>query len=408
MKVLKFEIENYKALAGKHEILPEGSSFFLVGANGEGKTSAGRVLIDLLTKNYPSKPVTEGEHEGFVEITFDDGSQILAKYEDGKKPKMSFITSDGMKVATPKDFYEKMTGKGMTFSIDQFLSLAPKPRRAMLEQIVGVDLSRLNWAEESLMDDAKELRSKVKNQKARVKPFEAMLAREEVVDVKELSQKIADARAKNREQERLEQDITEMKERVVQARQRLEELESRLVDLEAKEIEVVDDFELSVWESDLDEAAEKNQKIQHAKLMLEEQQKVESFENDLKDVEEKIKETRQSKEDEIKKKPIPADGLEFDPDGDGLLLNGLPFEDAQIATSAKMIAGLQIAESQLGEIRYLHFDAAILDKENAMKVLEWAEKRDLQLCIERPLWDGGELTMEVWDKTGAKVKEVEV
>src|SRR5690606_22475831 len=87
MKVQKFEIQNYKALSGNHEVVPDGSSFFLVGANGKGKSSAGRVLIDLLTKNLPSKPITEGEKDGYVEITFSEGSKIYAKFVDGKKPK---------------------------------------------------------------------------------------------------------------------------------------------------------------------------------------------------------------------------------------------------------------------------------------------------------------------------------
>src|SRR5690606_14717927 len=165
MTVLNFEIEKYKSLSGRHEIIPEGSNFFLVGSNAKGKTSAGRVLIDLLTKKNPSKPVTEGENEGYVEITFDDDSRLLAKYEDGKKPKLSFITSDGIKASTPKDFFEKMAGSGMTFNIDEFLKLSPKPKREMLEKIVGIDFTEINQKESDAMEEAKILRAKVRDQK---------------------------------------------------------------------------------------------------------------------------------------------------------------------------------------------------------------------------------------------------
>lgn len=410
MKIQKFQIENYKALAGRHEILPEGSSFFLVGANGKGKSSAGRVLIDLLTKNNPSKPVTEGENEGFVEITFDEGSKIMAKYQDGKKPVLSFITSDGIKASTPKDFFDRFAGPGMSFNIDEFLKLAPKPKRAMLEQMVGVDLSDLDQEEREVMEKAKEARAAVKVARARVKPYDAKLADAEPVDVIELSNKVSQAKADKVELKRLEQEILSREERIRKLELELKEERAKLDEAKVNKefIEVEDDFVIAMWEDDLSKAEEKNEAIRLAKTMKEEQVRVVEAENELARWEEEVKRVRQEKEDAIRANPLPATGLEFDPDGDGLLLNGLPFEDAQVATSAKMIAALQIAEAQLGKIRYLHFDAAILDKENAMRVLAWAEEHDLQLCIERPLWDGGELKMEVWDKTGEKVKEVAV
>lgn len=414
MKVLKFEIQNYKALAGTREVVPEGSSFFLVGGNGKGKTSAGRALIDLLTKKYPSHPVTEGEHEGFVQVTFDDGSQLLTKFEDGKKPKITFLTSEGHRIATPADFFKEMTGEGMTFDIDHFLSLAPKPRREMLEKMVGVDLTRLNLDEVYAMEDAREIRAELRAAKARVKPYDEKKADEEPMDVVELSKKIGKAKEVNKEIEYLKTEITGRLDRIRRLEAEIEEQRLAIKKMQDQKLkyEPVDEFELAIWEDDLAKADETNQAIRHAKAMHKEHLFAENMEAKLRESEEEVKRIRQAKEDEIRSKPLPATGLEFDPDGDGILLNGLPFEDAQVATSAKMIAALQIAEAQLGKIRYLHFDAAILDRENAMRVLEWAESRDLQLCIERPLWDGGDLRMEVYDRTESgelvKAKEVAV
>lgn len=409
MKVLKFEIQNYMALSGDHEVIPDGSSFFLVGANRKGKTSVGRILIDLLTKNNPSKPVTDGKHEGYVEVTFDDSSKLFAKYDESKKsPILTFITPDGMKAATPKDFFDRLAGPGMTFDINKFLDMQPKPKRAMLEGMVGIDLSGLNQEESMLMNEAKEIRAEVKLQKARVRDYDKKLIDKDEVDIKELSLKIAMAKSENKRDEQLKIDIKRTESTIAELRARIEEEELHLFELSTVEIETTDDFEIQVWESDLEEADNKNIKIRHAKLMHDEEEELEKIELDLKAKEEEIKNVRQAKEDAIRAKPLPADGLEFDPDGDGILLNGMPFEDAQIATSEKMIAALQIAESQLGKIRYLHFDAAILDKENALRVLAWAEKKDLQLCLERPLWDGGELTMEILDKTGKVIEKTKV
>lgn len=54
----------------------------------------------------------------------------------------------------------------------------------------------------------------------------------------------------------------------------------------------------------------------------------------------------------------------------------------------------------LGDIKYLHFDGAALDRTSADSILQWAEAHDLQLCLERPLWEGGDdLKMEIIDET---------
>lgn len=408
MKVVKFEIENYKALSGRHEVIPDGSSFFLVGGNGKGKTSVGRVLIDMMTKNHPTKPITEGEYEGFARVIFDDLSEMMVKFEDTKKPKFTFLTPAGDRIATPKEFFEKMAGPGMTFDIDKFLSLAPKPRRAMLEEMVGIDLSFLNKQEEVLMEQARELRRDHKAQVARVKPFDPEMIDKEEIDVIDLSKRIAEQQMYQRDKkmnqsnidhlhstiQRLEKELAEAKESLSESLEYAEEINSKMVP----------EFEVAMWVEEMNKADEINKKIRTAKEMYKESQIAKQVAESLHKAEKDIEQIRKDKTNLIKSKPLPAEGLEFDPDGDGLLLNGLPFEDSQVATSAKMITALQIAEAQLGKIRYLHFDAAILDKENALKVLAWAESKGLQLCLERPMWDGGALKMEVYDKTGEVLK----
>jgi hypothetical protein len=62
----------------------------------------------------------------------------------------------------------------------------------------------------------------------------------------------------------------------------------------------------------------------------------------------------------------------------------------------------------LGDIKYLHFDGAALDRQSADKILAWAEANDLQLCLERPLWEGGEdLKMEIIEHHEAKAEKKE-
>lgn len=412
MKVLQFEIQNYKALAGNRTIEPNGGSFFLVGANGQGKTSAGKALIDILTKNFPSRPVTEGEKEGYIEVTFDDRSRLYCRFEDGKKPKIQFITSDGMKASTPRDFFARMAGEGMTFDVDQFMALAPKPRREMLEKITGIDLSDLNAKEASLMEERKDYRARLKEQEARVKPYDKEDVEKELIDINDLAEKVRKAEHTEQKLQHVKDRISSTKELIDKLKAQLKAAEVTLFEEEAMHDElaekVLDPFELDALKEQLRKADETNTNIREAREAHEEAKKAKSLKQKYEEADQAILDIREEKEKLIQSKPLPAEGLTFDPDGDGLLLHGLPFEDAQIASSAKIIAALQIAASQLGKIRYLHFDAALLDKDNAIRVMEWAEDNDLQLCIERPLWEGGDLRMEVWDRTGEKIKEVAI
>jgi hypothetical protein len=43
----------------------------------------------------------------------------------------------------------------------------------------------------------------------------------------------------------------------------------------------------------------------------------------------------------------------------------------------------------------MHFDASFLDNNSLREVQEWAESKDLQLLIERPDMEGGDITYEI-------------
>ena len=72
-----------------------------------------------------------------------------------------------------------------------------------------------------------------------------------------------------------------------------------------------------------------------------------------------------------------------------------PLTDNQISSSSKYIAALKLGAMVLGEIRAMHFDASFLDKNSLSEIQDWANENDLQLLIERPDFDGGEIKYEI-------------
>ena len=86
---------------------------------------------------------------------------------------------------------------------------------------------------------------------------------------------------------------------------------------------------------------------------------------------------------------------EFEMTDEGLLYKGLPLDDNQISSSAKYICALKLGSLVLGKLRTMHFDASYLDKNSLSDIQKWADENDLQLLIERPDYDGGDITYEV-------------
>jgi hypothetical protein len=106
----------------------------------------------------------------------------------------------------------------------------------------------------------------------------------------------------------------------------------------------------------------------------------------------KVKAIQSEKLQLIAKADIPS---EFKFTDDGILYNDLPLSNNQSSSSSKYIAALKLGSMALGEIKTMHFDASFLDKNSLSDVEKWANENDLQLLIERPNFDGGDIKYEI-------------
>lgn len=403
MRIISFVIENYKAIRGRKEFNPNGSSFLLLAANGKGKTSAGRAIMDILTNKVPSKPISEGANAGYVEFTFDNGSTLLAKFTENGKSKLELLSPDGLKMNTPKDVIRQLTGTGMDFNIDTFLSMQPKPRRELLEKIAGIDLTAYNEREKELEEQRRLANADLKAAEARLEPYDKALADMPEVDTSEAVATLKEMTETLAAHDRVNSGLSQRKQKIEDINQKIEELISEKNKIEEeidrgkawiKDNPAPDEATVAAQE----ELINKSDAIKEAKRAKADVAKRDVLAAIAKGLDDEIKDIRAEKDAAIKSATLPAEGLAFE--GDDLLIDGLPFESNQVATSRKLIAAVQIAASMLGDIKYLHFDGAALDRTSADSILQWAEAHDLQLCLERPLWEGGDdLKMVIIDET---------
>lgn len=409
-KVKKLTLENYKAIKGRQELDMEGASFLIVGPNNKGKTTIGRAVMDAISKTFPTKPVTEGEKEGFIEVKLDDGREIYVKLEEGKKPKVTLITTEGYKIDATKPILDKLSGAGSSFDIDAFLQMAPKPRREMVEQLLGVDLSDLNAKESDWMEKAADNRRAIKLQMGKIdETIDESYAQKDEVKVSELAAELekkkqlrADQEARVVQHNNIENEADEITNEIERLEERLTAKRQEIARIDVLIQEARKDLptttEIEEIRVKMQTAEETNAKISKAKTNQLEKEALLELEDALEEAEKQVQKYRAEKENRLAENPMPADGLKFTPDGE-LLIDGLPFESDQISTSRKIIAGIQLKAAMLGEVRFIHFDASALDKKNADEIVEWAEKQDLQICVERPIWDGeDEIKFEYYTK----------
>jgi len=400
MKIKKITVQNFKAISEQTADF-NGCSAIITGGNNRGKSSLLSGLINRLQGEKPELIVKQGEDRGTNSIELTDGSIIEWSFTE-KTERLSFTTKEGIKMTTGvlSAIGERYFGR--KFDIDAFLNKPPKMQSKELQVILGLDLEKI----EAEYAEAYSERTEANRELKRLRAID-MKKPEKVdkPDITQLKKKLQDIRDRN-EKSRAE-------------RVRKETLEAQLSQIlshisgsafsgcfdEVKASAIIDAIqpdpiiEISGYESELEKAnealrkhdmyerdlAEYNQWIEEGKKAKEEAEALDS----------KVKSIEKKRLDMIASAKMPEG---FEMGDDGLLYNGFPLSEKQISQSAKYIAALKLGEMILGTVRTLHFDASSLDNISLKEVQEWAESKDLQLLIERPDFEGGEIKYEILQK----------
>lgn len=400
MKIKKITVENFKAVSNK-EINLNGCSAIITAANDKGKTSVLRGLIDRFKSEKPDVIVKEGEEKGFNIVELTDGSRIEWKFTD-KSESFAYITAEGIKQTTGviSAIGEKYFGR--KFDIDSFLNSTPKAQEKELQMIVGLDFSGI----EERYKDAYEARTEANREFKRIasqKVEEPDAVIEPNIDP--IKKEIADAREKNEQINLRKHKVNSLVRLMIDVRDKLNGTEFDELFDDAKARTIIDGIkigtpiDITALEEKLELAQDQLRKFDafereqtaYDTWIVEGKEARERAERSDK----KVKDIEQEKADMIAGAKMP-DGFGFT--DSGLTYKGFPLNENQISTSGKYIAALKLGAMVIGKVRTLHFDASSLDNGNLGKVQEWAKENDLQLLIERPDFDGGDIRYEIIEK----------
>ena len=402
-KVKKITVSNLKAVSALTANF-NGCTAIITGGNNKGKSSFLKSLPERLRGVKPSMILKEGEKEGFAEWELTTGEKFTWNF-DGKKEKLAFTTERNIKTAITKDLSSYYFPP--VFDVDEFLNSTPKKQKETLQKLTGIDFTEIDLMYKAAYEERTWANKKLAEEKAKLILVDP-LAPTEITPTIELEKELAGIGAHNQNRINKTELVAEKNKSVKENESEILSLKERIKCLEQKNSTLnAELLELDVW---LDE--EENQLKTNAKEL---EEKINKIKEDNKAVEEnkkaadqkiiydkcvleaerldkEVKRIEQEKLDVIKNASMP-DGFGFS--DEGITYKGFAFNKDQLSSSGIYIAALKLAAIGLGEVKALHFDASFLDKESLAEIENWANENDLQLLIERPDFEGGEIEYQI-------------
>lgn len=398
-KIKKISVTNLKALSSK-SIDFNGATAIITGRNNSGKTTFLRALTDRMRGLKSDNVVKQGEKEGEYILELTSGEKFIWTF-DGKKEKISFITERNIKTSVTKDISSTYFPK--VFDVDRFLTEEPAKQRAAIEKIAGIDFTEINKMFAAAYEERTYANRILKEKEAQRIQFEPGWSTDIAIAVEPMEQEWAKIGEHNLRYTTVKQRYDEKQKKYEGNIIRRRELVSALEDLDAEQMNLETDFhKAKTWMEDSKfkpkdpiQANDLKQKIEDAKKNNEAIRAKNAYENALtnaKDAELALEKIANDKKEAIRSSSLP-DGFSFE--GDTLLYNGFKFDRSSLSSSGIYIAALKLATLGLGEVKTLHFDASYLDKNSLAEIEKWANANDLQLLIERPDFEGGEIEYQI-------------
>lgn len=402
-KVKKITVSNLKAVSAL-SVDFNGCTAIITGGNNKGKSSFLRSLPERLRGNKPDLILKQGEKEGSAEWELTSGEKFIWTF-DGKKEKLTFVSERNIPQSVTKEI-SKMYFPSV-FDVDAFLNSMPAKQKKTLQELTGIDFTEIDKVYKSAYDERTYANKKLADAKARLVFYDPK-APTEITPTDDLEAELHGIDAHNLRFENVEiqcKQKADKREENLKAISRLEdEIKALKENNKALDGEIIKgniwmEDEKNAKKTNAEELKEKIAAIKQANASIEENLKAKELQEahdkaaeEAKHADEEVKRIEAEKLEVIKNASMP-DGFGFS--DDGITYNGLEFNKDQLSSSAIYIAALKLAALGLGEVKTLHFDASFLDKNSLKDIEKWANENDLQLLIERPDFEGGEIEYQL-------------
>jgi hypothetical protein len=406
-KIKKITVSNLKAVSSLTADF-NGCTAIITGGNNKGKSSFLKSLPDRLRGNKPDLVLKNGEKEGFAEWELTTGEKFIWSFDE-KKEKLTFITERNIKTSLTKDISTHYFPP--VFDVDAFLNSAPSKQKVVLQKLTGIDFSEIDQLFKQAYEERTWANKKLVEEKAKRQLLDPNLSNEET-PTEELEKELAGIDVHNYRFANIQKGVQEKKKQSEENDKEIEELLSKIEAIKVKNSVLSNEIiagakwmeeeknqpktNAEALKAQIEKIKQDNKAITENNRIREHHKVVEKAEQNAQLADEAVKRIEAEKLEVIKNASMP-DGFGFS--DDGITYNGFEFTKEQLSSSGIYIAALKLAALGLGEVKTLHFDASYLDKNSLAEIERWAVDNDLQLLIERPDFEGGEIEYQILNET---------
>lgn len=448
-KINTIKLINFKAI-DKFEANFNGCTAIITAGNEQGKTSFLKGIMDRIKFIRPDVMVKEGQEAGKGELELSTGERFVWEFDVTGKDKLVYYDAEAIKQTVTVELGKRFFPP--TFDIDKFLNSTPKEQVKQLQKIVGIDftdvdlrydkayairttknaeaerfhvkLSKMLEVPKVLPVDLTQLQNKKEAERTRLNELykenkshnEGLRktwneAKDEIladvnmfnnvqVDKKRAIEHITGykIRIENllNEVQGLPElvDLTKLNKHIIELPQPMDLKDATTLYPKEPEYitEMPDDSALKAIDAEILAASEINTEAKKYSDYIEYKNQTEAAKEEALQADADVKVIEEERKRIIEGANFPKGILM---DSTGIFVDGFPLDKNQISTSKLYTTALRIASMNLGEVRSLYFDASYLDKNTLGEIEQWAHANDLQLLIERPDWDGGQIKYEL-------------
>lgn len=428
MRIVELRAENVKRLKAVR-IKPAGSVVEVTGRNGEGKTSVlDSIAMCLGGKGLePPRPVRKGQKKAQVILNLGD-LLVCRRWNEAGESTLSVTTSDGQKYSSPQKVLDAMNGR-LTFDPLEFSRMKPKDQVSVLKEISGLDFDALDRKRKGTFDERTDINRQLKSAEgalAAMPQYEGVPDHE--VSDEQLAASLRELENVGRANQQQREELSRMYDKLEQLEgsqrvaiaqcqsnvdgyaSRIEQLQNELrlaqdnwgkakaalataqtyaansvaemkkaIEVKESAVSALKDPDTSEISGRIAEATELNKKVRANSLRMSKAMEVEKLRAQSEALTARLESIDVEKGELLAAANMPIKGLAFN--DEGVLLNGLPFEQASSAEQLRTSVAMGVATNPKIRVMLIR-DGSLLDSKSMDIVREMAEAHDMQCWIE--------------------------
>jgi hypothetical protein len=397
--ITRLQADNFKRLTAI-DIRPGDGAVKIRGDNAQGKSSTLDAILAVFGGKgaMPARPVRNGEDEGAIRITLDDGAIALRRFTVDGKDSIEFTNAEGFKAPSPQKMLEALYSS-VAFDPLAFSQLKPDEQFAALRSLVklDVDLNEHERLDKADYDARRDTNRDLKNAQAELAqmpvydglpdaPVDEAALEAKIGEAAEHNGSIEKRRAKREAfiaaMERNKANSDRMKYELAELQLKINEHEAIIADQEKQIAEAPDlpePIDVAEAQAELRAARDTNGKLTIMQRRAAAVKNVEMLETKAQRYTEAMEARATARETAIAAAEMPVPGLAF---GDGeVLFNGVPLE--QISMSERIKIGGAIGAALNPKLKVMLVrDASLLSDKGQEALAEMAAEHGFQLWVE--------------------------